>query len=94
MKIFKWILKIICVIFLIYLIVYNQEKVTFTLIKNYLVIPSIPIIALCFIFLLLGLVIGGVMYLISTVKFKLKINSLNKEIQHLTKLSEKNIMKE
>ena len=94
MRSIKWILEILGIIFLIYLITYNQQKVTFTVIYKHLIIPDIPIIALCFIFLLIGLIIGAIMYFISYIKFKLKINSLNKEIQHLSTLNSNNIKKE
>ena len=94
MKIIKWSMQLIVLAFIIYLILYNQTKVTFIIINDYWIIRNVPIVILCFIFLIIGFILCGFLYLINSFKLKLKINALNKEIQELTKINEINNIKE
>ena len=85
MKIIRWIARIVLFILVIVLVLQNRHIVQFNLYGIY--IWNLPIIVLCFIFLLIGLTIGLGYSFIQSIKLKSKIRSLKHNLDGAKKSS-------
>lgn len=88
MKIVKWCISIIVVLLIVVLILDNRMRVTFDFYGIYS--HELPLIVLCFIFLLLGLAIGLSYKLLHTLNSNRVIKNLRHELEQTRSINHQN----
>lgn len=83
MKIGRWIIRVILFILILVLVLNNKHNVQFNLYNIYT--WNVPLIVLCFIFLLIGLCIGVIYGLLRSLELKTRIKLLQRDLDNARK---------
>lgn len=83
MKIFRWIIRIVIFVLVLVLVLDNRHNVQFSFYNIYTV--NTPLIVLCFIFLLVGFIVGIIYSFLRSFKLRSRVKLLQKNLDNMHK---------